>query len=355
MTRQSDFVFPGIRSRVVFGHGTLAQVGAEVAALGHKSALVVSTPHQADQAEIVCQHLGAAAAGIFSEAAMHTPVDVTDRAVSAFEKSGADCVVGIGGGSTTGLAKAIATRTGADQVVIPTTYAGSEMTDILGETAAGEKTTRRDPSIRPEVVIYDVDLTLGLPVGMTVTSALNAIAHGVEGLYATDANPITDMMSLDAMRAFRDGLPLVVADPSDVVARSQVLYGAWLCSTTLGYVSMALHHKLCHVLGGSFGMPHAETHAIMLPHTAGFNAVAVPEKLAPVADIFGGSVGGGLWDFAKANGAPLKLADLGLSEADLDKAAEIATRNAYENPRRFDRADIRAILDAAWQGARPMN
>lgn len=353
MTHTGNFVFPGIQTRVVFGTGTLDSVGAELSALGHDTALVLSTPHQADQARGVAERLGASAVGVFTDAAMHTPVDVTQAAIAAFNDSGATCVVGIGGGSTVGLAKAIATRTGADQIVIPTTYAGSEMTDILGETAAGEKTTRRDASIRPEVVIYDVDLTLSLPVAMTVTSALNAIAHGIEGLYATDANPITDMMALDAMRAFKSALPAVIADPSDTGARSKVLYGAWLCSTTLGYVSMALHHKLCHVLGGSFGLPHADTHAIMLPHTAGFNAKAVPDKLAPVAEIFGGSVGGGLWDFAKANHAPLKLADLGLSEADLDRAADIATRNPYDNPRPFDREDIRALLGAAWRGDRP--
>ena len=347
------FVFPGISTRVLFGSGTIDRVADELATLGHGKALVLSTPNQQGDAEAVATRLGTAAVGVFAQAEMHTPTDVSERAVAAFRDSGATCVVGIGGGSTVGLAKAIATRTGADQIVIPTTYAGSEMTDILGETSGGEKTTRRDPSIRPEVVIYDVDLTLGLPVDMTVTSALNAIAHGIEGLYATDANPITDMMALDAMRAFRDGLPRVVAEPANTEARTQVLYGAWLCSTALGYVSMALHHKLCHVLGGSFGLPHAETHAIMLPHTAGFNAVAASEKLAPVARIFGGSVGGGLWDFAKANGAPLRLADLGLTEADLDRAAEIASRNPYANPRPFDREDIRSILGAAWGGDWP--
>lgn len=353
MTDPRSFVFPGISSRVVFGRGTLDRVSEEVAALGHRSALVLCTPQQVDQGEDVASRLGQVAAGVFSEATMHTPTDVTERAVKAFRTSGATCVVGIGGGSTVGLSKAIATRTGADQIVIPTTYAGSEMTDILGETSDGEKTTRRDASIRPEVVIYDVDLTLSLPVAMTVTSALNAIAHGIEGLYARDANPITDMMAVDAIRAFHDGLPRVVAHPADIEARANVLYGAWLCSTTLGYVSMALHHKLCHVLGGSFGLPHAETHAIMLPHTAGFNAAAVPEKLAPVAEIMGGSVGGGLWDFAKANGAPLRLADLGLSEADLDRASEIATRQPYDNPRPFTREDIRTLLQAAWTGERP--
>jgi maleylacetate reductase len=354
MSDPRAFVFPGIATKVIFGQGTLAQVGDAVRSLGRGKALVLSTPQQADQARDVTERLGPLSAGLFTEAAMHTPVDVTERAVSAYHASGADCVVSIGGGSTTGLGKAIAVRTGADQVVIPTTFAGSEMTDILGETDKGEKTTRRDPAIRPELVIYDVDLTLGLPIPMTVTSALNAIAHAVEGLYAADANPITDMMAIDSIRAFKRGLPKVVADPSDTGARAEVLYGAWLGSTTLGYVSMALHHKLCHVLGGSFGLPHAETHAIMLPHSAGFNAVAVPEKLRPVADLMGGSVGGGLWDFAKTLGAPLRLSDLGLEEAELDRAADMATRQPYDNPRRFTRDDIKTILTAAWRGTRPV-
>lgn len=353
MTLLDGFTFPGISSRVIFGRGTLAQVGAEVARLGRHRALVLATPHQAGEAAALAGVLGDLACGTFTEAAMHTPVEISEKAVAAYRALGGDCVVAVGGGSTIGLAKAIALRVGADQVVVPTTYAGSEMTDILGETADGQKTTRRDPAIRPEVVIYDVDLTLTLPAAMTVTSALNAIAHGVEVLYAKDGNPILSAMAVQAMAAFKTGLPAVVSDPGDVEARAQVLYGAWLCSTGLGYAAMALHHKLCHTLGGSFGMPHSETHAILIPHTAAFNAVAVPDALAPVAAVFGGSIGGGLWDFAKACGAPLALRDLGLTPADLDRAAEIATANPYDNPRPFDRADIRALLQDAWAGKRP--
>lgn len=350
--RSESFVFPGIPARVVFGSGTLAQVGPEIERLGHARALVLSTPHQEGDAAALADALGPQAAGVFSEAAMHTPTDVTARAVAAFEASGADCVVALGGGSTIGLGKAIATRTGADQIAIPTTYAGSEMTDILGETEDGRKTTRRDPSIRPETVIYDVDLTLGLPAGMTVTSALNAMAHGIEALYAPDANPVTSLMALDGLRAFRDGLPVLGGAQRDRTARAEVLYGAWLCSVALGYTSMSLHHKLAHVLGGSFGLPHAETHAILLPHTAGFNAGGT-DRLAGVAEMFGGTVGGGLWAFADRLGAPLRLSDLGLGEDDLDRAAAIAVENRYANPRPVIERDIRALLQAAWEGKRP--
>jgi maleylacetate reductase len=351
MTRA--FTFPGLTTRVVFGSGTLSQVGDEVRRLGHKRALILSTPHQLGQAQALADTLGPLAAGLFSGAVMHTPTDVTDQAVAAFRDAGADCVVSLGGGSTTGLGKAIATRTGADQVVIPTTYAGSEMTNILGETAGGEKTTRRDPSIQPEVVIYDVDLTLGLPVGLTMTSALNAIAHAMEAFYAPDRNPVVEAMCRDAMLAFQRALPVLKVDPLNAQARSDALYAAWCCSTALGQVSMALHHKLAHVLGGSFNMPHAETHAVLLPHTTAFNAASVPDLLAPISEVFGAPAGAGLWDFAASIGAPLRLADLGLTEPDLDRAAEIALKNAYWNPRPFDRGDIRNLLQAAYEGRRP--
>ncbi len=348
------FTFSGLTTRVIFGHGTLAQAGDEVARLGHGRALVLSTPQQRPEAQALADRLGPLAAGVFAGAAMHTPVAVTEAALAAFRAAGASCVVSLGGGSTTGLGKAIAVRTGADQVAIPTTYAGSEMTDILGETAEGRKTTRRDPAIRPEVVIYDVDLTLGLPVGLTVASAMNALAHGMEALYAPDRNPVVEAMVRDALPAFRDALPVLVTAPQDRGARAQALYAAWCCSTALGHVAMALHHKLAHVLGGSFGAPHAETHAILLPHTAAFNEAVAGAELAPFAQVFGGgSAGGGLWDLAARLGAPQRLADLGLTGADLDRAADIALADRYDNPRPFGRDDIRALLQAAWDGRRP--
>ncbi|MBN8999863.1 MAG: maleylacetate reductase [Rhizobiales bacterium] len=349
-----SFTFPGLTTRVVFGSGTLARVGDEVRRLGHERVLVLSTPHQKDDAERLAASLAGTAAGVFAGAVMHTPVEVTETAVAAFRASGATAVVSLGGGSTTGLGKAIAVRTGADQLVIPTTYAGSEMTDILGETAAGEKTTRRSPDIRPETVIYDVDLTLTLPVGLTVTSAMNAIAHAMEAFYAPDRNPVIELMCRDAMVAFRDGIPALIADPQNRPARAKALYAAWCCSTALGYVSMALHHKLAHVFGGSFDTPHAETHAILLPYTTAFNEAAVGDLLSPIAATFGGgSAGGGLWDFARAVGAPLSLKEIGIAESDLDRATSIAVKNAYSNPRPIDAASIRDLLQMAWDGRRP--
>lgn len=350
MTR--SFTYSGSPAHIVFGNGASAEVGAWIEKLGCKRALVLSTPHQAADGEALAKSLGVLAVGTFSGAAMHTPVEVTEAAMVKAQEVNADCVVALGGGSTTGLGKAIAYRTDLPQIVIPTTYAGSEVTPILGQTEQGEKTTVRDAKILPEVVIYDPELTIGLPVAMSVTSGLNAMAHAAEALYAQDRNPISTLMATEGLRALKTALPVLIKEPKNLEARGEALYGAWLCGTVLGTVGMALHHKICHTLGGSFDMPHAETHAVMLPHTIGFNAVAVPDLLKPVADIFGG---GGLHDFAKAVGAPLTLRELGLKQADLDRAAEIATKNPYWNPRPFDRAAIRALLQDAWEGRRPQN
>ena len=351
MTRA--FVYTARPSTVVFGPGRSAEASTWIDRLGCSRALVLSTPQQAGEAEALAGRLGPLAAGIFAGAAMHTPVEVTDRALAAARAAGADCFVALGGGSTTGLGKALALRTDLPQIVIPTTYAGSEVTDILGQTEGGKKTTLRDAKVLPEVVLYDPDLTLGLPVGMSVTSGLNAMAHAAEGLYAQDRNPVASLMATEALRALKSALPAIVASPRDAEARADALYGAWLCGTVLGNVGMALHHKICHVLGGSFDTPHAETHAIMLPHTIAYNAAAVPDLLAPVGEIFGGLPGAGLWDFAASIGAPLALRDLGLTQADLDRAADLATANAYWNPRPIERGGIRSLLQDAWEGRRP--
>ena len=347
------FTYTGSPARIVFGAGARDQLAASIDRLGCSRAFILSTSQQAGEAETLAASLGGRAAGVFARAAMHTPVEITGDAVAAARAADADCLVAVGGGSTTGLGKAIAWRTDLPQIVIPTTYAGSEVTDILGQTADGVKTTLRDPKVLPEVVLYDPELTLGLPLGLSITSALNALAHAAEALYAEDRNPITTLMAVDGLQALHDALPGIVADQRNIDARSRALYGAWLCGTVLGSVSMALHHKLCHTLGGSFDLPHAETHAVLLPHTVGFNAVAVPDLLQPVERIFGSPSGAALYDFAGSLGAPTALRDLGLKETDLDRAAAIAVSKPYPNPRPFDEAAIRALLGAAWAGDRP--
>ncbi|GAB2184276.1 maleylacetate reductase [Roseibium sp. LAB1] len=351
MTRA--FTYRGSAAHIVFGAGKRNDAGTWVEKLGCSRALVLATTHQEDDAIALSDQLGSLSVGVFANAAMHTPVEVTEEAMEQVRSKNVDCVVALGGGSTTGLGKAIAYRTDLPQVVIPTTYAGSEVTPILGQTEAGRKTTVRGDSILPEVVIYDPDLTMGLPLGMSVTSGLNAMAHAAEALYAQDRNPVSSLMATEGLTAFKAALPALVVDPSDADARANALYGAWLCGTVLGTVGMALHHKICHTLGGSFETPHAETHAIMLPHTVGFNAAVVSSQLQPVVEIFGSTPGAALFDFSASIGAPQALKDLGLTEADLDRAAKIATEAPYWNPRPIYRSSIRNLLQDAWEGTRP--
>jgi alcohol dehydrogenase class IV len=356
----TSFTYSGHPARVVFGAGTLATVPAEVERLGIARALVLTTPAQTAHGRAVIDRLGDRAAGLFDGAVMHTPVEVTRAALAVARERGADGVVAIGGGSTTGLGKAIAVRTGLPQLVIPTTYAGSEMTPILGETDGGQKTTRSSPDILPETVIYDVELTLGLPAALSGTSGINAIAHAVEALYARDANPITSPMAEQAIAALARALPAIAADPGDRAARTDALYGAWLSGTCLGAVGMALHHKLCHVLGGAFGLPHAETHTVVLPYAVAYNAAAAPEAMARVEGALAAGLGrscgdaaAGLYDLAGAVGAARSLAAIGMPADGLDRAADLAVASPYWNPRPLDRAAIRDLLQRAFTGARP--
>ena len=347
------FVYTALPARVVFGSGTLARVPEEVRALGRR-ALVLSTPQQRAEAEALAARLGDLSAGVFAEAAMHTPIEVTERALAAVRATGADCTVALGGGSTTGLGKAIALRTDLPQVVVPTTYAGSEATPILGETEGGRKTTQRSPKVLPEVIVYDVDLTMTLPPGLSATSGMNAIAHAVEALYARDANPVIDGLAEQGIASLAHALPRILRDPADREARSDALFGAWACGTCLGAVGMALHHKLCHVLGGSFDLPHAETHTVILPHAVAYNASAAPEAMARAARALGAEdAAQGLFDLAAALGAPTALAAIGMPEGGLDRAADLAAADPYWNPAPVERGAIRALLDDAFHGRRP--
>ena len=300
-----SFNYTAQPQRVVFGAGSLAQLGAEIERLGARRALVLCTPEQRASAERIADLLGASAAGIFDRAVMHVPIETAREAREAARQLNADCAVAVGGGSTTGLGKAIALDSGLPILAIPTTYAGSEMTPIYGITEAGLKKTGRDVKVLPQTVIYDPELTLSLPVGMSVTSGINAIAHSAEGLYSADGNPVMDLMAEEGIAALARALPAIRANAKDIDARSQALYGAWLCGTVLGNVGMALHHKLCHTLGGSFNLPHAETHTIVLPHALAYNAAAAPEAMRRIARALGGaSAARAVFDLARDNGGP---------------------------------------------------
>ncbi len=351
----TPFVYTAQPARVVFGAGSLSQLAREIDALGCKRALVLSTPEQRASAEMVVGLLGVRAAGVFDRAVMHVPIETAREAREVAKQLGADCAVAIGGGSTTGLGKAIALDSGLPILAIPTTYAGSEMTPIYGITEAGLKKTGRDIRVLPRTVIYDPELTLSLPVSLSVTSGINAIAHAAEGLYAVDSNPIMNLMAEEGITALGRALPAIVKNARDMDARADALYGAWLCGTVLGHVGMALHHKLCHTLGGSFNLPHAETHTIVLPHALAYNAKDAPQAMARIRRALGGaSAAQAVYDLAKNNGAPVALKDIGMKAADLDKACDIALQNQYPNPRPLERTAIRQLFQAAFDGVRPV-
>ncbi|MGH8217917.1 MAG: maleylacetate reductase [Steroidobacteraceae bacterium] len=340
--------------RVVFGAGALGQLPRELELLGASRALVLSTPGHADLAARVANVLGDRASGTFTRAAMHVPLSVAREARHVARKLGADCLLAIGGGSTTGLAKAVALDSGSPILAVPTTYAGSEMTPIFGLTEAGEKRTGRDSRVLPRTVIYDPELTVTLPVSLSVTSGLNAIAHAAEGLYARDGNPLTELLAEEGLRLVASALPAIDRAPQDIDARSRALRGAWLCGVVLGNAGMALHHKLCHLLGGSFDLPHSETHAVVLPHAIAYNAPCIPDALERMARALGRpDPAAALYDLARAHGAPYSLRALGLSEADIDRAAELAVANPYWNPRPIEREAMRTVLRNAWDGNRP--
>jgi maleylacetate reductase len=350
----NSFVFESLPGRVIFGVGALARLPREIEQLGARRALVLSTPPQRALAESVVALLGERGAGIFPEAVMHVPVEVAQRARDEAERLGADCVVAAGGGSTIGLGKAIALHSSLPIVAIPTTYAGSEMTPIYGLTESGIKKTGRDRRVLPKTVIYDPRLTLDLPLAMSITSGFNAIAHAVEALYAEDNNPVTAMMAEEGIRALSRGMPSLAGDPRNLDGRSACLYGAWLCGSVLGTTGMALHHKLCHVLGGSWNLPHAETHTIVLPHVIAYNYAAAPEAMKRIEHAMGTSnAARGIFDLMRELSAPLALNEIGMRHDDLDRAASLVMQAPYYNPRPTDRESVLRLLDDAFFGRRP--
>ena len=349
-----SFTYVSLPSRVVFGAGAVAQLPAEVEKLGAQRALVLSTPGRAASVTAIAAFLGARCAGIYDKAVMHVPVEVAEDARRVAQELSADCCVAVGGGSTIGLGKAIAASAGLPVLAVPTTYSGSEMTPIYGLTEGGLKRTQRDARVLPRTVIYDPELTLGLPSATSAASGMNAIAHCVEAMYAQDANPIVSLMAEEGIRALAASLPVIVGDPKDLEARSEALYGAWLAGVSLGAVGMALHHKLCHTLGGTWNLPHAETHAIVLPHAARYNRDAAPEAMARIARALGAKdAPTGLYDLEMKLGLKMKLADLGMKEADLERAAQLATQAPYPNPAAVEYAQVLQLLRNAFAGRRP--
>ncbi len=348
-----EFIYEAFAARALFGPGRIAEIPAEVKRLGATSVLIVSSASQRARADAAAATLGSRFAAAVAGTAMHVPRENADAAAAMADRHKADCIVAIGGGSAIGLAKAVALRREAAIVAVPSTYAGSEMTDIWGISESGGKTTGRDSRVVPATVIYDADLTADLPTGIAGPSGLNAVAHSVEALYAHNVNPVLAMIAEEGIARMASGLPTVCSGAADDEARGEALYGAFLCGLALAKAAMGIHHKLCHVLGGSFGLPHAETHAVLLPYAADFNRDAAPAAMASASRALGAADAvEGLHDLAARVGAPTSLAELGLEREGIDLAAGIATETPYINPRPVDRSSVRRLLEDAFHGRR---
>jgi maleylacetate reductase len=349
-----SFTFDALPGRVVFGIGSVAALPDEVDRLGGRHVLVFADPTTKEVADEAAEALGGRFAGIFTDIELHVPVEAVAEARKAAEEAGADCLVTIGGGTTTGFGKAVALEAGLPLIAVPTTYAGSEMTPIYGITSNGMKRTGRDLRVLPKAVLYDPALTTSVPPEVTGPSGMNALAHCVEALYAKEANPITSLMAEEAIRALVRGIPASVRNPEDIEARSDALYGAYLAGAALAVVGMALHHRICHVLGGTYGLAHGEVNSVILPHAARFNHPAAPEPLEAVARAMGvADAATGLFDLAVSIGAPTSLEALGMRRSDLEEAARLAADPPPWNPREVSPGDVLAILEAAFEGRRP--
>ena len=343
-----------IAGRVVFGVGSRLRLPDEVDRTGATRIVVVAGHDHDDLADELSAMLGDRVVGRFSDVVQHVPIAAAERARSLTRDTHADAVLTIGGGSATGFGKAIALDVDVIQLAVPTTYAGSEMTAIWGLTDGDHKMTGKDVRVKPEVVIYDPELTLTLPPGIAGPSGMNALAHCVEALYGPGADPVTSVLALEGVRALAASLPSVCRDPHDLEARTDALYGAYLAGVVLATGGTALHHKTCHVLGGMFKLDHGAMNAVVLGHALRYNAVAIPEimaRLETTLDV--ADAAAAMFDLAVAIGAPTDLASLGMPEDGLDEAARRVVVDAAANVRPPEQAGIRAMLDDAFHGRRP--
>ncbi|MFE6886966.1 maleylacetate reductase [Streptomyces sp. NPDC057694] len=336
-------------ARVLLGPGARHSVPDECERLGARRVLLVSTPSAASPADELADALGARLAARFGRPAAHTPVAVTADALRLAEEAGADSVVALGGGSAVGLAKALSVRTGIPQIAVPTTYAGSEATPVLGETENGVKTTRRAPAIAPGTIVYDPELTLTLPPGLTLTSALNALAHAVEALWAPDATPVSDALATEAADGLLTALPLVLGEPAHPGHRGRLQSSAWLAGLCLAGTRMGLHHQLAHALGGTYDLPHAALHALLLPHVLAFNLPAAPKAGARLSRATGDADPvAAVARLARSYDGPTTLAALGVPHDGLRTIAERVAAAPHPNPRPVTADSVTRLLEAAF-------
>ncbi|ODQ84835.1 maleylacetate reductase [Mycolicibacterium holsaticum] len=349
------FVHETHSQRVRFATGEAAgQLEEEIAKLGASRVMVIVAEPEMPMANVIAGALPVVAS--HNEVAMHVPVDLAERASATATRSRADAVVSIGGGSTTGLAKAIALNTGLPIVAVPTTYAGSEATNVWGLTEADQKTTGIDDRVLPRAIVYDAALTLSLPADISAASGLNAIAHCVDSMWAPRSDPINTALAEAGIRALNTGLREVVADPMGIPGRELALQGTYLSGVAFASAGAGLHHKICHVLGGMFNLPHAPTHAVVLPYVLALNAPnAVPAQRCIARAFDAPSASEGLADLRSALDAPVSLRDLGMPESGVVDAVDaVLVAAPAGNPTPVSREGLVALLHAAWEGEAPL-
>ncbi|MET7653540.1 MULTISPECIES: maleylacetate reductase [unclassified Streptomyces] len=348
------FVHDTLPQRVRFATGAAQQgLAAEVATLGAQRVMVIAGAAERELADRVTA--GLPVVHRHDDVVMHVPVEVAERALVAAAAWDADVLVSVGGGSTTGLAKAVALSTGLPIVAVPTTYAGSEATAVWGLTEGSVKTTGTDVRVLPRAIVYDAALTFGLPAELSVASGFNALAHCVDSMWAPRTDPINQALAVEGVRALRAGLPLVVKDPNALEGREQVLYGAYLSAVAFASAGSGLHHRTCHVLGGMFNLPHAQTHAVVLPHVLAFNAPFAGGAERRLAAAFGSRTAvEGLAGLRDELGAPRSLRDLGMPQEGVGAVAEAVMAGALAgNPRPVTLDAITELVRNAWEGAEP--
>lgn len=355
-----EFVHVSRAQRVLLAHGRAAELVAdEVERLGSaRVLLIMGHGRESAATRAIVDALPVAAR--WTEIRQHVPEELAARAAEFAVNESIDVIVSVGGGSATGLAKGVALSTGLPIIAVPTTYSGSEATDMWGLTADATKRTGVDARVLPTAIVYDSALSEGMPVPLSIASGFNALAHCIDSLWAPRADPINRALGLEGARALAAAMRGIAADPLDVDARDRALYGCYLAGATFSSAGSGLHHKICHVLGGTFGLPHAETHAIVLPHVARVNLAGVGEVGARLLDALGGPASAGeaaadaLDRLADDVGAPRRLADYGFTETDIDEAVRrILPVVPDSNPVEVTADALYRLLDDARVGTAP--
>jgi maleylacetate reductase len=341
------FTYDTHEVRVVFGAGSLTSLPDELERCGLRKVMLLTTPRRSPDRDNVLTLLGARMAGEFSGAKLHVPVEVVAEARAAVDQSAPESLLAFGGGSAIGLGKALAFETKLPLGVIATTYSGSEMTAVWGNSDGKMKRTFRNTEVAPRMVLYDPELTYGLSAAVSAASGMNAIAHCVEAEYAPERGPVTSWFALEGLKRMASALPVVITEPENAEARHDALLGAHFAGRSLDMTSMGLEHKLAHVMGGRFGLNHAEAHAALVPWVTAWNAPAAPQAMERMAAALGaGDAPKALIELSRRIGIR-PLSDLGFTADGIDEAAGLIMAMKFPNPRPVDPAGVRWILERA--------